>query len=405
MELTDGEFAEGEAVEEMIPLHANFGPAMFQPYALDLAAMGFSSAHSSQSLAFLVLLRNDGALLALPELAMPGEALAAGEPTDTSALVGPHLKVELGAAMLDEVSILQEPVPRSDRSISAELVDFNSEALQYMRALDSAQELMDLLAFDFREPLMVPSPGVLVARALDWARGDLASVGERIQFYSADDVPVTPLPHAEGADTPRELSNKAYASQKSHSSCWQRRRRRRCRAVAQEETHSGHSGKVHRGDQLDTAIFGHSGSGVGFQDSSDGGDHQPCLRQNICTEKAHWQLGFAWLWRTLAFEELGIRDAPSEVCGSCQAEGGVQHERHRGDVEGLARGYSRFCSGYVGPVSGFDSSGGSDRQRVWRPFPRHGVGIFFPFKQGLTGQGEASSGASCTQRDFLCERA
>ena len=177
----------------------------FSPYALDLAAMGFSSAHISQSLAFLVLLRNDGALLALPELAMPGEALAAGEPTDTSALVGPHLKVELGAAMLDEVSILQEPVPMSDRSISAELVDFSSEVLQYMRALDSAQELMDLLAFDFREPLLVPSPGGLVARALDWARGDLANVGERIQFYSADDVPVTPLPHEGGADTPREL--------------------------------------------------------------------------------------------------------------------------------------------------------------------------------------------------------
>lgn len=79
--------------EEICPLHADFEPAMFQPYVLDLHGLGFGPAHVTQCLAFVVLMRRDGALLALPELAMPGDALAAGDTASPSSLVGPHLKV------------------------------------------------------------------------------------------------------------------------------------------------------------------------------------------------------------------------------------------------------------------------------------------------------------------------
>ena len=169
---------------EVVPLHSDFGPAMFQPYVLDLEGLGLGSRQIIQCIAMVVLTRRDGILLALPELAIPGEALASGDTADPSALVGPHLKAELGAAMLDEVSILQEPAPLRDRSIPVELVDFSLEVLSYLRPVEEVQELMGILAFDFREPLAVPSPDAVVARALEWARGDLEQVGDRIHFYS-----------------------------------------------------------------------------------------------------------------------------------------------------------------------------------------------------------------------------
>ena len=113
-----------EEDEGFPPLHSDFGPATFLPYVLDLAALGFGSAHIAQCLAFVVLARRDGVLLALPELAAPGEVLARGDTAESTALVGPHLKAEFGAAMLNEVSLLQEPQPVRDRSIPAELVPF-----------------------------------------------------------------------------------------------------------------------------------------------------------------------------------------------------------------------------------------------------------------------------------------
>ena len=190
--------------EDIYPLHADFGPAMFRPYVLDLQGLGFGSANVSQCLAFVVLLRRDGALLALPELAMPGDALAAGDTATPSALVGPHLKTEVGAAWLDEVSILQEPTAVEGRSIPIELVDFSTEVMPFLKSVERSRELSGVLAFDFREPLMIPHPDALVARALEWARGDLEAVGDRILFYSADDVPETPGHLEEGQVTPEE---------------------------------------------------------------------------------------------------------------------------------------------------------------------------------------------------------
>ena len=103
--------------EELPPLHSDFGVAMFQPYVLDLEALGFGSSGVSQCLAFIVLSRKEGMLLALPELAVPGEALARGDTADFASLVGPHLKMEFGAAQLDEVSVLQEPALIAGRSV------------------------------------------------------------------------------------------------------------------------------------------------------------------------------------------------------------------------------------------------------------------------------------------------
>lgn len=46
-----------------------------------------------------------------------------------------------------------------------------------------------------REPLLVPATDALVARALEWARGDVEVVRGRTQFYSADgsEMPLTPV--------------------------------------------------------------------------------------------------------------------------------------------------------------------------------------------------------------------
>ena len=61
---------EREAEAEMLPLHSEFGPSSFQPYVLDLGASGLAG-EEVFTLAILVMRRNGGLLMALPELVLP----------------------------------------------------------------------------------------------------------------------------------------------------------------------------------------------------------------------------------------------------------------------------------------------------------------------------------------------
>lgn len=65
---------------------------------------------------------------------------------------------------MDEDAILREPMPVEGRSVPVELVDFSAEVLPYLKAVDRVRDIMGLLAFDFREPLLIPHPDALVAK-------------------------------------------------------------------------------------------------------------------------------------------------------------------------------------------------------------------------------------------------
>ena len=76
MELPDGGAAEEPGV---VPLHSDFGPAAFQPYALDLASAGLGEEDAQGVLVFVVLARQTGYLIALPELSIAEELLQRGQ--------------------------------------------------------------------------------------------------------------------------------------------------------------------------------------------------------------------------------------------------------------------------------------------------------------------------------------
>lgn len=78
-----------EEAGETLPLHADEGPIGFQPYVLDLQGMGHGSATVQKCLAIAVMVREDGLLLALPELALLGEVLGAGMQAGPLELIGP----------------------------------------------------------------------------------------------------------------------------------------------------------------------------------------------------------------------------------------------------------------------------------------------------------------------------
>ena len=176
----------------MVPLHSDFGPAAFQPYALDLASAGLGEEDAQGVLVFVVLARQTGYFIALPELSIAEELLQRGQTAAPQDFLGPSLRVEVASAVLDEDAIQQPPQPLPDRVSPCMLVDFTNEVQGHLAPISSKEELHVLSPFDFLDFAIIPDPDSLVSQAHAWARGDRENVMDRIQYYSADEVPETP---------------------------------------------------------------------------------------------------------------------------------------------------------------------------------------------------------------------
>ena len=98
----------------------------------------------------------------------------------------------MASAVLDEDAIQQPPQPLPDRVSPCMLVDFTNEVQGHLAPISSKEELHVLSPFDFLDFAIIPDPDSLVSQAHAWARGDRESVMDRIQYYSADEVPETP---------------------------------------------------------------------------------------------------------------------------------------------------------------------------------------------------------------------
>ena len=99
MDVLSGE----EETAQLVPLRSEFVQVGFQPYVLDLAGADLQGELQASSLAFIVMMRRQGLLLALPELALGAEVLVAGRNSGPGDLVGPSTKVEVQSASLSEV--------------------------------------------------------------------------------------------------------------------------------------------------------------------------------------------------------------------------------------------------------------------------------------------------------------
>ena len=179
-------------LDHALPLHSDYVPAGFQPYALNLKEAGLDAdGEDFPSLALLVMTRREGVMLAVPELALRSEEIEAGSIPGSQGLVGPSQKVEVCAAAMDEDALQQHPVPLEGTVLTVLLVDFTLDILAFLKPVEEKEEFEQLHGFDPSDVYHVPAVEELVDKALAWALGGV-DTGERHQFYSADEVPETP---------------------------------------------------------------------------------------------------------------------------------------------------------------------------------------------------------------------
>lgn len=176
---------------ELMALHAEFGPAGFQVFLLDTAGAQLAVDGVGKAMAFVVMTRRDGLLVAVPKLALEDEVLTRGTHANAQDMMGPSTRIDVDAGVLDEDALLQEPSIVPDKLVACVLVDFSSEVVRFMTAVAAKDDLEGVHTFSLEDPWLVPLPDSLVAAAMLWA-GGAAETSDRLQFYSADEVPETP---------------------------------------------------------------------------------------------------------------------------------------------------------------------------------------------------------------------
>eukprot|EP00435_Cladocopium_sp_Y103_P012701 s233_g3.t1 len=204
--------------QEVMPLAAEFGPAGFQPYVLDLELLGFTDAEAVRTMTFVVLMRQGGALLALPEGVLARDTVFAGNVVGSQEASGPSTRVEVSAAVLDEEALQMSPELMAGHAVNVLLIDASTDVLAALTQLESKEELADIILFDVNEPLVIPLPDELVLKAQEWVHGSEVEPPARVQFYSADEVPETPPPEPQRRSARRKAPGVGTTGEKPTAS-------------------------------------------------------------------------------------------------------------------------------------------------------------------------------------------
>ena len=382
-----------EEAGEILPLHADEGPIGFQPYVLDLQGMGHGSATVQKCLAIAVMVREDGLLLALPELALLGEVLGAGMQAGPLELIGPHTRVEVPAASMDEVAINADPVVSENQAVTAIVVDFSAGVLPFLKAADN-EDLIDIMAFDVLDSLLVPSPADLVQKALGLGT-------EHGVFRQAS---VLLCGRGRGSSTALKPQTKASNPTKSHSKWWATRRRT-FRLGSKTEADCCKLGRELGGDCKGAPFSDHTASRFDRAHNCDRSPHEQATRQNISIEKASWQLQYRWIRQSLSPVEL-VASMPPPKGISPQAKHRVSFgPQETAEIsEEFAGREVRPCSGDDCSESGAYSFGCPDRQQLWRPPPGLECSGLDAFQSGITRQSEAPERIGSPQRCLFPKR-
>ena len=136
------------------------------------------------ALAFVVLSRPGGALLALPQDFLPAEDITAGLTAAAEARLGQSTHLMVAAGLVEDLGATEQPEPSEDAVVPVLLIDVNEEVLEMLRPFVESEQQMDVLhTFDPVVTHMMPLAQPLAMAAWSWVQ-DPAS-GERGTFYSA----------------------------------------------------------------------------------------------------------------------------------------------------------------------------------------------------------------------------
>ena len=177
----------------------------YQPYVLEL---GDEIEGSAFAVALVVLKRETGVLLAVPQDFFAEEVLAASQDAGSEDMIGPSILVKVPVARLAGHGI-GPPTGQVEAEVDMVLVDATSDILAQLSPVDPTSPQWDLMHFFHSDPELYPKMDPLVSAAWDWILSPAA--GERAQYYSAEEevpeCPVDDVEPEEGAAAAPAIAN------------------------------------------------------------------------------------------------------------------------------------------------------------------------------------------------------
>ena len=130
-----------EEPQSIYLLSIEIGVSGFQPYVLDLDILGMGVGEVHRVMAFVVLMRQDGILLALPDGALDNQVLFAANVVGSQEVFGPSTKVEVSCALLDEEELQSASQLLAGQVIDVPLVDASSDIYVAITPLTPGEDL------------------------------------------------------------------------------------------------------------------------------------------------------------------------------------------------------------------------------------------------------------------------
>ena len=155
------------------------------PHVLEMAVSEDPTDGTAMAIVLVVMRKDSGILLAIPEEFLSEEVIAAGLLAGPDELVGPSHQVSVAGGVWDPVTG-GVPTFLQDATVPVVLVDMLPGVAEHLKIFDPSSDPVEVIQH-FCEPRadLFPMPDALLAAAMEWITNP--SAGERVNYYSAED--------------------------------------------------------------------------------------------------------------------------------------------------------------------------------------------------------------------------
>lgn len=155
------------------------------PHILEMAVSEDPTDGTAMAIVLVVMRKDSGILLAIPEEFLSEEVFAAGLLAGPDELVGPSHQVSVAGGIWDPVTG-GAPTFLQDAIVPLVLVDMLPGVAEHLKVFDPSSDPVEVIQH-FCEPRadLFPMPDALLAAAMEWITNP--SAGERVNYYSAED--------------------------------------------------------------------------------------------------------------------------------------------------------------------------------------------------------------------------
>lgn len=157
----------------------------FYPHVLDMPVSEDPADGTAMAVVLVVLKKDSGILLAVPEEFFSEEVLSSGLLAGPDELIGPSHRVAVPGGVWDPVTG-GDPVADPDSTVPVLLLDALPGIAESLKLFNPATDPVEVIQH-FMEPRsdLFPMPDALLAAAMEWVTNP--SAGERVNYYSAED--------------------------------------------------------------------------------------------------------------------------------------------------------------------------------------------------------------------------